>query len=183
MAGKDKKRRAGGIDNLSKKKISDKLKTKVNSKSDLMLQQFLPGQNARTESQLEEFLVKISENQELKNTLKYLVDKYPKAAEAWTGIISLVPESNYNTLAEYFKMINETIDLGHNPGKLKKHRTEQFAIEMGQHLDRVRSEGHTTVRDIADRFNQLGIATFHNKKWNHDAVHRVIVRRRKMGLE
>lgn len=68
-------------------------------------------------------------------------------------------------------------------GESNKKRAEEFAEQMGEYLKKVRGEGHTTVRAIADRFNELGIKSARGYEWSPTTIHQMIQRRRKLGLE
>ena len=75
--------------------------------------------------------------------------------------------------------------LTRNPdiGKNIKKKADAFAKSMGDALSRVREEGHTTMRAIAARFNELGIKSARGSQWTHTTVNQLVKRRRKLGLE
>ncbi len=64
-----------------------------------------------------------------------------------------------------------------------KNRANSFAEEMGEDLAKVRAEGITSTRKIAERFNELGVKTARGGKWSHDTVSKLIRRRKDLGLE
>lgn len=68
-------------------------------------------------------------------------------------------------------------------GTYSKTRADEFAEEMGEHLDKVRAEGFTSTRKIAERFNELGLKSGFGKDWSFNAVARLIRRRKELGLE
>ncbi len=68
-------------------------------------------------------------------------------------------------------------------GVQSKNRADNFAEQIGEDLQKVRKEGYTTVRSIADRFNELGIKSARGNDWTHGTVFQLIKRRKKLGLE
>lgn len=68
-------------------------------------------------------------------------------------------------------------------GETMVNTANSFAEQMGESLTKVRDEGITSTRKIADRFNELGIKTLRNKDWTHTQVARLISRRKELGLE
>ena len=68
-------------------------------------------------------------------------------------------------------------------GVQSKNRADNFAEQIGKDLQKVRKEGHTTVRSIADRFNELGIKSARGNDWTHGTVFQLIKRRKTLGLE
>jgi len=70
-----------------------------------------------------------------------------------------------------------------NLGVDSKNNADIFAETMGDNLQKVRNEGHTTMRSIADRFNELGIKSARGYDWSHTTVNQLIKRRKNLGLE
>lgn len=68
-------------------------------------------------------------------------------------------------------------------GNQSKSRADIFAETMSENLQKVRNEGHTTMRSIADRFNELGIKSARGYDWSHTTVNQLIKRRKALGLE
>lgn len=69
-------------------------------------------------------------------------------------------------------------------GQANREKSDDFAENMGEILDRVRSEGYTSKRKIAERLNELNIETARGgEKWHSTTVHNLIKRRQKLGLE
>tara|TARA_Y100000114_G_scaffold156111_1_gene182131 strand:+ start:20673 stop:21683 length:1011 start_codon:yes stop_codon:yes gene_type:complete len=67
--------------------------------------------------------------------------------------------------------------------RIKSNAQLSFAKEFGKALNKVKSEGYSSTRQIAKRFNELGITTKTGKKWSHVSVHNMIKKREELGLE
>ncbi|TDT43652.1 recombinase [Maribacter spongiicola] len=95
-------------------------------------------------------------------------------------------EKLIDTLGESFEYVHsEAIRNSRNTalGKESKSNADIFAQTMGEHLNKVRDEGHTTMRSIAERFNKLGVKSARGYDWSHTTVNQLIKRRKALGLE
>ena len=69
-----------------------------------------------------------------------------------------------------------------NLGINSKNHADQFAMGMGVHLDKLKEDGITSTRKIADKLNELKIPSNYGKKWHHNSVARLLRRREELGL-
>lgn len=62
--------------------------------------------------------------------------------------------------------------------KINAAKAGQFAQSLRPFIEKIRLDGHTTVREIRDEMNRLQIPTFRNagNKWHNHTVHRILKR-------
>ena len=130
-----------------------------------------------------EFINSESEKKQLQNVVNLLESDHPKTKGLWEKIIDCSIKSDFKGVAQSLACIHENLIRDYDPAVIARTKADKFAIRMGKHLDVVRGDGITTMRGIADKFNDLGVTSFHNKSWSHATVMKLIHRRRDMGLE
>tara|TARA_R110002096_G_scaffold435058_1_gene659227 strand:- start:619 stop:1533 length:915 start_codon:yes stop_codon:yes gene_type:complete len=117
-----------------------------------------------------------------KKTLKETLLGNPEAAK----IISENPaiEQMVDAFSGNLDYTKKTLN-NRNPnlGTNSKKTSDKFADSITDDLNKVREEGHTSTRAIADRFNELGIKTPRGGAWHHNSVARLLRRRKELGLE
>lgn len=69
-----------------------------------------------------------------------------------------------------------------NLGINSKNHADQFAKDMGVHLDKLKEDGITSTRKVAEKLNELKIPSNYGKKWHHNSVARLLRRREELGL-
>ena len=68
----------------------------------------------------------------------------------------------------------ETVE---NKKKTEKSQGENlFYNNLKGQLDKARSDGYNSTRQISDRFNELGLKTIKGKPWSHVTIHKLIKR-------
>lgn len=113
---------------------------------------------------------------------KALIERFPLDEDDIKSMYEALKSNSPESLGEVIHGILE-IRERQNIGNKSKNSADEFAKEMGSELEKVRREGITSVRKIADRFNQLNIKSFKGGEWSHNTVKNLIHRRRDLGLE
>lgn len=117
-----------------------------------------------------------------KKTLKETLLSDTEAAR----IISENPtvEEMVDAFSENLDYTKRTLN-NRNPslGINSKTASDKFAEDLTEDLNKVREEGHTSTRAIADKFNELDIKTARGGKWHHHSVALILRRRKKLGLD
>lgn len=67
-------------------------------------------------------------------------------------------------------------------GDQSKERADDFAKGMIKTLERVKKEGFTSTRAIAERLNELDVPTARGGKWSHNTVSQLNIRIKKLDL-
>lgn len=68
-------------------------------------------------------------------------------------------------------------------GKNSKLASDKFAEDLTEDLSKVRKEGCTSTRAIAERFNELNIKTARGGNWHHNSIAVILRRRKVLGLD
>ncbi|OEK01141.1 hypothetical protein BFP97_06295 [Roseivirga sp. 4D4] len=130
-----------------------------------------------------DFVEDESDKKQLKNVIDLLEKEHPETQGIWAHLIESGIKSDFQAVATVLNELRGKLKTGYDPAEFNRLKADQFAINMGKHLEAVRKDGKSTMRDIADRFNELQIPSFHNKTWSHSTVMKLLHRRRDMGLE